>query len=143
MKRIYRKKARKVSFYIFLILILSATILTLFLTLTTIFKILKYKKEPTNFPAVISQSSYEDLAEMLKEKNIEVESLKISSVSGNIIAKLKDGPTVYFTLEKDVGPQVSSLQLIISRLTIDGGQKTESKKPTLIDLRFVNPVVKF
>lgn len=143
MKRLYRKKTRKVSYFIFLTLVLLITILTSFLILSTIAKILKYKEVPTNFSAIIIQSSYDDLVRLLKEKNIEVESLKISSVSANVIAKLKDGPTVYFTLDKDIAPQVSSLQLIITRLTIDGGQKTESKKPTLIDLRFVNPVVKF
>lgn len=72
----------------------------------------------------------------LQEKHIDFESVYFSSSSAHIIGDLKDGTQVFFSREKDIEWQVSSLQSIIQKLTID------NKKPRLIDLRFAKPIVK-
>ena len=80
---------------------------------------------------------FQKLREKLSEKGINFDSIDVSSNSGVVIGKVTGGPKVYFASDKDVDWQVSSLQLIISRLTID------NKKPNLIDLRFDKPIVKY
>ena len=79
----------------------------------------------------------QELKKKLSDKNIIFESFKEATESGVFIGKIKDGPIVYFSDNKDVVWLVSSLQLITSRFTI------EVKRPTTIDLRQSKPIVKF
>lgn len=79
-----------------------------------------------------------DLAQKLKDKNIIFDELRESSNAASlIIGKVRDGPRVYFSKNIEADWQVNSLQLILLKLTID------NKKPSLIDLRFDHPIVKF
>jgi len=71
----------------------------------------------------------------LNEKRIEFK--KITQEEGAVRVILKDDSEVIFSSKKDIGTQVSSLQLTLSRLTIDG------KKLKIIDFRFSNPVISF
>lgn len=71
----------------------------------------------------------------LNEKKIEFK--KITQEEGAVRVILKDDSEVIFSSKKDVGTQVSSLQLTLSRLTIEG------KKLKIIDFRFSNPVISF
>jgi hypothetical protein len=56
---------------------------------------------------------------------------------GSFTIKLLEGGEVILSSKKDIGSQLSSLQLILSRLTIEG------KKLKTLDFRFDNPVVTF
>lgn len=85
----------------------------------------------------------EGLRTKLEDKHISVDSLEISSRSGVLTLKIHDGPVVLFSDTEDVDQQISSLQLIIRRLTIDKGTSGNIRKPSRIDLRFNNPVVQF
>jgi len=60
-----------------------------------------------------------------------------SSSDGSFVANLASGEEVILSSKKDIGSQLSSLQLILSRLTIEG------KKLKVLDFRFDNPVVTF
>jgi hypothetical protein len=61
----------------------------------------------------------------------------IASSDGSFIVKFNDGGEVILSSKKDIGSQLSSLQLILSSLTIEG------KKLKVLDFRFDNPVVSF
>lgn len=79
-----------------------------------------------------------ELAQKLEDKNIIFEELRESSNAADlIIGKVRDGPKVYFSKNIETTWQVNSLRLILLKLTID------NKKPSLIDLRFDHPIVKF
>lgn len=73
------------------------------------------------------------LKKSLKEKNIELDSLTASGSA--YVARLKNGGNVIFSSEKDLFAQVSSLQFILSRLTMEG------KLFSQLDLRFDKPVI--
>jgi hypothetical protein len=74
---------------------------------------------------------------LLEKKNIRYEEVSESSSSGSIIIQITEGPKVYFSKSREADFQISSLQLILARLTID------DRKVTLIDLRGAKPIVKF
>lgn len=73
----------------------------------------------------------------LEEANLFPEEVTVASSDASIVVQLDHGPTVYFSPDQDFKTQVSSLQLIISRLTI------EKKQPNIVDLRYDKPIVKF
>ncbi|HYM65209.1 MAG TPA: hypothetical protein VES68_01855 [Candidatus Sulfotelmatobacter sp.] len=57
---------------------------------------------------------------------------------GSLKINLKDGGEVILSSKKDIQSQISSLQLILSRLTIEEGKKLKS-----LDFRYDSPVVSF
>jgi len=84
-----------------------------------------------------SQSNISELNSKLSSKNLILEYLKESTISGEIVGQVKSGPLVYFSKNRDAEWQVQSLILLISQKTAD------NKKPVLIDLRYTQPIVKF
>lgn len=60
-----------------------------------------------------------------------------ASADGSFAIQLQDGGEVILSSKKDIGSQLSSLQLILSSLTIEG------KRLKILDFRFDNPVVSF
>lgn len=90
-------------------------------------------------PAFGSSADEDDtmsiLKKSLKEKNIELDSVTASGSA--YVARLKNGGSVIFSSEKDLFAQVSSLQFILSRLTMEG--RTFSR----LDLQFEKPIVVF
>ncbi len=84
-----------------------------------------------------AQTTLQDLSQKLSDKNIIMEFLRPATESGVFIGVVRDGPTVYFSQNQDATWQVNSLYLIISRTTID------DKKPKVIDITSVRPIVKF
>ncbi|GIW61597.1 MAG: hypothetical protein KatS3mg089_0449 [Patescibacteria group bacterium] len=70
----------------------------------------------------------------LKEYAIPYESISIPRKSLFII-KLSDGGEVVLTSRKDLIPQLSSLQVIYSRLTMEG------KKFRRLDMRYDKPII--
>lgn len=76
-----------------------------------------------------------DLANLLHEKGIAVSGLPIASDSA-LIVQLADATTsAWFSANKDLALQATSLQIIINKLTIEG------RKAKKIDFRFKEPVV--
>jgi hypothetical protein len=72
----------------------------------------------------------------LSQKNIPFSSVT-TDLNGAFRVKLLDGGEVILSSKKDIGSQLSSLQLMLARLTIEG------RKLKALDFRFDNPVVSF
>lgn len=76
------------------------------------------------------------------EKKLDDAKILFTDVSqnqdGSLSVKLKDGGEVILSSKKDIQSQISSLQLILSRLTIEEGKKLKN-----LDFRYDSPVVSF
>ena len=79
---------------------------------------------------------------LLTEEKLDNAKISFVSVSdkndGSLSIKLKEGGEVILSSKKDIQTQISSLQLILSRLTIEDGKKLKS-----LDFRYDSPVVSF
>jgi cell division septal protein FtsQ len=84
----------------------------------------------------IGKSKVASLESALYKKNISFASVNINS-DGSFTVELKEGGEIILSAKKDLDNQLSSLQLILSRLTIEG------KKLKKLDFRYDNPVVSF
>lgn len=84
----------------------------------------------------LSNVSDNALESMLRKNNILYSTITPSFDSSYII-KLVSGEEIIISSKKDLNLQVSSLQLILNRLKIEG------KRFTRLDLRFDKPVVVF
>lgn len=75
------------------------------------------------------------------EKELEKSNISFKTIyanpDGSLTVELTDSSIVIVSLKKDFKNQVSSLQLVLSRLTIEG------KKLKSLDFRFNNPVVSY
>jgi hypothetical protein len=76
-----------------------------------------------------------ELQKYMDEKKIETKEVSFSGT--DIKITLVDGQTVLFSSEKSIKTQVSSLQFILSRLTM------EDRRFSQLDLRFDKPVIVF
>jgi len=74
---------------------------------------------------------------LLYKNNIQFTKVERSSLEDKDIVYLKDQGVVYIDPRKNLPSQISSLQLILSRLTIEG------KKFKRLDLRFDKPIIEF
>lgn len=81
-------------------------------------------------------SSIIDLEKMLEKSNILFKNVS-NNYDGNLVVELSDGGLITFSQKKDLKNQISSLQLVLSRLTIEG------KKLKSLDFRFNNPIVSY
>ena len=97
-------------------------------------------------PVPSKQVIAESIVQNRKDKQKEVESLleaasisysTVTSSQSAIIINLDSGVNVILSDEKDLSEQVSSLQGILSRLTMEG------KKFVTLDLRFSKPIIQF
>jgi hypothetical protein len=73
------------------------------------------------------------LKDKLREGKIEYE--KITAYDKYFIVEMEDESRVFVSSQKDLIPQISSLQFILSRLTMEGKAVRE------LDLRFDKPVI--
>ncbi|MDP2649928.1 MAG: hypothetical protein Q8P10_03705 [bacterium] len=103
---------------------------------------LKFYLEKTQNITIISPVSFTNnnnnlkkLETLLKQSNISFGSL--SSSSSSYFVKFKDGEEVILDSNKPLEQQISSLQLVLSRLTIEG------KRFVRLDLRYDKPVIQF
>jgi hypothetical protein len=80
-------------------------------------------------------SDFQDLHNLLNASHFDESN--INSTDGGILTTLKNGQQIIFSDKNDLGSQVASLQLILSRLTIEG------KSIHRVDFRFNNPVVSY
>lgn len=139
MKRQDKRKIKKTIFVVFfglLMVVVAVVVFSFSKSFVGIFnKFAVESSEPIVKP-LGSFTSPENIETLLNDKNIILESIDATG-SAIIIAKIKGGPRVYFSKTRDGLWQVNSLQLILSKLTID------NKKPNLIDLRSYRPIVKF
>lgn len=76
----------------------------------------------------------DELKDNLRKAGVEYTDIYTASESAYIV-KQKEGQEIYFTSTKDIKIQVATLQLILSRLTIEG------KNFTRLDLRYDKPVI--
>ena len=76
------------------------------------------------------------LQEKLTKEKISFTNITASS-DASLIVRLKEGSVVILSSKKDIESQISSLQLMLARLTIEG------KKLKVLDFRYDNPVVSF
>ena len=86
--------------------------------------------------AVNKNSPKIKIEDMLEASNIKITRSVIGS-QDFLEVDLKDGGKVIFSSKKDLKKQITSLQLMLSRLTIEG------KKLKILDFRYDNPVVSF
>ncbi|MCL5438461.1 MAG: hypothetical protein M1268_00545 [Patescibacteria group bacterium] len=77
-----------------------------------------------------------ELKDILKKYKIEFSNIAVSTGSSYLV-EFKDGSKAIISQNKPFASQVSSLQLILSRFTIEG------KKLSMIDFRFDNPLIVF
>jgi len=138
-RRKVKREIKRVFFRILIVSIVITALVLLVLSIKNLLPLLKFGSEQKNsiIKPVSKVATANDLSKILSDKNLIMESLIEGSSSGIIIGKIKDGPKVYFSKNKEAGWQVLSLELILNKLTID------NKKPVLIDLRFEQPIVKF
>lgn len=76
------------------------------------------------------------LEDELYKNNIQYSKVDIATDSSYLVF-LKDDGTVLMSNEKNLGDQITSLQLILGRLTIEG------RKFKKLDLRFNQPIIVF
>jgi hypothetical protein len=81
------------------------------------------------------QDPQRDLENLLREKKIDIEAGPIASDSALLVELSSSKTLVVFAADKDLLLQVSSLQIVLNKLTIEG------RKATKIDLRFKNPIM--
>lgn len=81
-------------------------------------------------------SQTNELVDLLKKNNFSVTSLSLYEKDAFLL-KLETGEEAVLSSKKSLAVQVSSLHLILSRLTIEG------KRVRRVDLRFNNPVIVF
>ena len=103
------------------------------------FYVLSPNKNAVISPLVVqnlNHSSNNSFEAMLEKNNIPFSSVHVASDSSYVVI-LKSGGEVIMSPNKNVQNQISSLQLILSRLTIEGKQFKS------LDLRYDKPVVVF
>lgn len=76
------------------------------------------------------------LKQQLENSNIKYDSAS-SNLDGSETIKLDGGGSVIFAQNKPISHQIASLQLLMSRLTIEG------RKLKSLDFRYASPVVSF
>lgn len=132
------------------------TVFVFFLFLSFIFLLsllfLKFIKRSSLFTRRIDSSilrpdvtgvGVEMVRNKLLEKNMTPGKIFIASDSAIIIASIEDGPTVFFALDKSIDWQISSLQQVLTQLTIGDIKDTRGKIPKIIDFRGERPIVRF
>lgn len=82
------------------------------------------------------KSQNADVKSLLEKEKINISSFSIATDSSYMV-QLEDGGAVILAPDKDLLIQVRSLQIILSRLTIEG------KRFKTLDFRFDKPVVSF
>lgn len=115
------------GFLIFVLLIVALILLYFFYVGST---------EYINPLSVNKNSPKIKIEDMLSDSNIEI-ARSVIGQGESIEIELKDDGKVIFSSKKDLKKQITSLQLMLSRLTIEG------KKLKILDFRYDNPVVSF
>lgn len=83
-----------------------------------------------------NNSTQVKLDDGLQKNKISFEKI-LKNEDGSFTVNLRNGSTVIFSPKKDITKQITSLQLVLARLTIEG------KKLKVLDFRYANPVASF
>lgn len=141
MKRGSRKRIKKLFFILICLLVSGVAIVGAKRGLERFLTSQSFSFSPTHssrvFTPEVQSGSVSEFENALTRGGFTIRSLTVASDSSSITVELKDGPVVVFTRSKDIEWQVSSLQSIMRRLTI------ESNTPSQIDFRFTKPIVNF
>lgn len=111
-----------------------------FIILVSFYSIKQYENKKTFISAVPKQNldqqteTINTILGVLKEKHITFSGVFVFD-SASYLVKLASGEEVFLASGKSLVEQVSSLQLILSRLTIEG------KRVSRVDFRFDTPVL--
>ena len=134
-RRHNRKRRSKIFLSICFLLILIVAGILIYLKTTQ--KVVYISPLADGFKIDISSDRDESLVllkKLLNEKKIEYTDIKRYGRHYTIM--LKDGSEVHISSKKEIIPQIASLQLILSRLTMEG------KGIKALDLRFDKPVIR-
>lgn len=131
-----RKKTKPLLFFSAIVLI----VLTILVTYVLYNQYVSMNRFISPFPASFSSKPGYSHKEAIKElrQELMLQKFSISSITPSYesyIVTLENGEEVVFSDKKPFALQVSSLQLILTRLTIEG------KAITRVDLRFDKPTV--
>lgn len=122
---------------------IGVLILLFFIALVPLFKhvpwqdaVESFKGNSEEFPLapIPKDDPTRTLSDLLLKKNIPIDSSPSSSGSAIVVTVSGNGQ-VFFSRVKDIGSQVDSLQIILTRLTIEG---KEFKK---IDFQYEKPII--
>lgn len=128
-----QRKKDKILKKIFLLLFLL-TLLS-FIILITNFDVITNRNSIIS-PLAKTQSQNSNLESLLLKANIPFSNIQMATDSSYLVY-LRDGGQINLSGKKKLDAQISSLQLILHRLTIEG------KKFKSLDLRFEKPVIIF
>lgn len=142
-KNISRKKRRYVVWFKRVVLVLLG--ITLIFLARELYTFITKPPYVSPVPAIISRITQtsdlvekkEALVRLLQEKKIAYTAIAQANDKNVQVIILPDESHVVVTLQKDLSVQVSSLQLILSRLTIEG------KRFSRLDVRYNKPVIVF
>lgn len=134
----WRRKLRKNKFLIFLRNSLLAILGLTALYLLTYFVFNNFLLNKGEIVSPLSRTTVrnDSLEGVLIDSKIPFSKIERATDSSYLVF-IKDGGVVSFSSTRDFRKQVSSLQLILSRLTIEG------KRFKRLDLRFDKPVIVF
>ncbi len=138
-KRIINRQRKKLIFRFFsisaLFIIVSGVGIYLFVTQRN--KPLYISPLASNFHISAPTKKDHDISEIKKGlSKLSVKIDKIGQSGDDYVVTLKDKTTVIFSGNKNIETQLSSLQFILTRLTMEG------KSAVLLDLRFDKPVIR-
>ena len=137
-KRAVKRRAKKVST---IVLVSLGTLLAIFSLLFVYNNFIpkitpKSSKAPDKIIKPIgAMITTSQLSKKLNDATINYDS--VEATEGALLVRINEGPKVYFSTTEDLNWQMSSLVLILQRLTIN------NKKPLIVDLRSSKPIVKF
>jgi len=134
-KRKLKKEKIRERLKILLILVLCLVIVTL------VFEYLYFNLSlgRITYVSPVAKNNTSEIAfleSLLEKSNIQFTTVSASS-GAYFVVELKDRGVVFLSSKKDIKSQISSLQLILSRLTIEG------KKLKTLDFRYDNAIVSF
>lgn len=134
-RRSFKKERSKFKFrYIYSVLIFS---ITLALVGSFLYYNFSFGKSVLINPLSKNYNSFESkLKDELGKQNIKYLRTTLNS-DGSVMVNREPEGEIIFTPKKEISDQITSLQLVLSRLTIEG------KKLKTLDFRFANPVVSF
>lgn len=146
MKKTYYKKRKGIQYIrslVSIVLISFFPLLILFILYFLYFYFLNHDLLESPLPQdkkaekkhILGKVTIEDIENSLKREGLSLSSITASSSS--YIVVLRSSEEVWFSDKKDARLQTSSLQLILSRFTIEG------KKVKRIDFRFDKPLIEF
>lgn len=134
-KRHNKKRKKKIFSILALVIIFAGACTIIFLKLSQ--KPIFLSPLPHNYK-INSAPEKDQTLELLKRKLSakKIEYTDIALVDNYYVIKLKDKSVVIISSAKDINAQLSSLQFILARLTMEGKAFSE------LDLRFDKPVIK-